>query len=67
VSQPQHRGMSNTQLARRIDNSLDMFADVLRDLVYTQKKLEARIAFILPCESDIAREVDDFIESATAP
>jgi hypothetical protein len=28
-----------------------------------QERLEARIAFIAPTESDIVREVDEFIES----
>ena len=58
--------MTNDQLADYVGQSLVVFCDELVAMRKQTERLEARIAFIAPTESDIAREVDAFIQSATA-
>ena len=58
--------MSNQELLKRIDYSLGIFGEALLDLKLEQEKLSARIAFIAPTDSDIAREVESFITKSLA-
>jgi hypothetical protein len=45
---------------------MGIFCDSMLELKQQQKELAARIAFVMPTEGDIAREVDDFITKSLA-
>jgi hypothetical protein len=60
------KNVSNRELAERIDLAMRVFCDSLLDLRKQQEELVARIAFVMPTEGDIAREVDDFITKSLA-
>jgi hypothetical protein len=55
--------VTNAELAGYVGESLNIFCHELVAMRKQQERLEARIAFIAPTESDIVREVDEFIES----
>jgi hypothetical protein len=57
--------VTNAELAGYVGESLNIFCHELVAMRKQQERLEARIAFIAPTESDIVREVDEFIESIT--
>lgn len=58
--------MSNQELADRIDASLGIFCEAILDMKREQQELAARIAFVMPTDGDIRREVDEFITRALA-
>jgi len=58
--------LSNQELAEHIDFSLGVFCEAILDLKRQQNELAERIRFIAPTESDITREVDQFIAKSLA-
>lgn len=61
--------MSSREIAdrlERIDHALGNFGDALVDLKRQQKELSDRIAFVMPTDGDVSREVDEFVRKALA-
>jgi hypothetical protein len=58
--------LSNQELADRVDFALECFAETIISLKRQQQELAERIAFIAPTESDIRREVENFITKTLA-
>jgi len=58
--------VTNRELSNSVNFALGVFADKLIAMQGQQEELAARIAFIAPTPSEIDREVDHFIASATS-
>ena len=72
MSAPNHthrrggRSISNKELADRIDHAVEVFCDAVLSLERQQKELAARIAYVHPTQSDVTREVEEFIDKSLA-
>jgi hypothetical protein len=60
------RSISNRELADRIDFALNTFCEAILDLKRQQHELAERIRFIAPTQSDVTREVQEFIDKSLA-